>query len=151
VTPTHFTLRHILRWPSLAIETGGPSDACVARALAQFRAQGHCAVRMLDLQCGDGLRLIHAAEHARALGFVAIEGRGVSCSPAAVRHARRQAEAATHPSTGLIFEVAEPIGALAAEHDGAADFIFLAEPMPYPASPLHAALERIGGAVLAGS
>jgi hypothetical protein len=69
----------------------------------------------------------------------------VTCMPA-----RWQAGLATHLSTSLTFEIAEPIAALAAEHDGAADLILLSEPMPYPASPLAAALARIGGTVLAG-
>ena len=46
-------------------------------------------------------------------------------------------------------DVAEPIAALASEHDGAADLIFLSEPMPYPCSPLGGALARLGGKVLA--
>ncbi len=35
--------------------------------------------------------------------------------------------------------------------DGAADLIFLSEPMPYPCSPLGAALARLGGRVLVGT
>ena len=98
---------------------------------------------------GLGGRLLRAAEAARALGFVAIEGRGVSLWTAGIRHARWQGELAAHPSTSLAFEIAEPIAALASEHDGAADLIFLSEPMPYPCSPLGAALARLGGRVLA--
>jgi hypothetical protein len=104
---------------------------------------------MLDLDCADGGRLLHAAEKARELGFVSIEGRGASLWAAGVRHARWQAELAAHPSTDLHFEIAEPIAALASEHDGAADLIFLSEPMPYPCSPLGGALARLGGKVLA--
>lgn len=127
----------------------GPCDARIARALLAFRNQGHRAVRLLDLDCADGGRLLRAAEKARELGFVAIEGRGVSLWTAGIRHARWQAGLAAHPSTSLVFQIAEPVAALASEHDGAADFILLSEPMPYPASPLGAALARLGGTVLA--
>lgn len=147
---TNFSLGGLLR---RAAEPGGsrhgPCDARIARALAEFRNHGHRAVRMLDLDCADGGRLLQAAEKARELGFVAIEGRGVSLWTAGIRHARWQAELAAHPSTSLTFEIAEPIAALASEHDGAADLILLSEPMPYPASPLGAALARLGGRVLA--
>lgn len=147
---TQFSLGGLLR---RATEPGGsrhgPCDARIARALAEFRNHGHRAVRLLDLDCANGGRLLRAAEKARELGFVAIEGRGVSLWTAGIRHARWQAELAAHPSTSLVFEIAEPIEALASEHDGAADLILLSEPMPYPASPLGAALTRLGGQVLA--
>jgi hypothetical protein len=147
----NFSLGSLLR---RATEPGGsrhgPCDARIARALAEFRNHGHRAVRLLDLDCADGGRLLRAAARARELGFVAIEGHGVSLWTAGIRHAGWQAGLATHLSTSLTFEIAEPIAALAAEHDGAADLILLSEPMPYPASPLAAALARIGGTVLAG-
>jgi hypothetical protein len=79
----------------------------------------------------------------RALGFVSIEGRGSSLSTTGIRHARRRAGEESHPSTGLGFEIAEPIALLASEHDAAADLVFLTEPRPYPASPLAVALERV--------
>jgi hypothetical protein len=147
---TQFSLGGLLH---RATEPGGsrhgPCDARIARALAEFRNHGHRAVRLLDLDCADGGRLLRAAEKARELGFVSIEGRGVSLWTAGIRHARWQAELAAHPSTELQFEIAEPIAALASEHDGAADIILLSEPMPYPCSPLGAALARLGGTVLA--
>ncbi len=150
---TRFSLGGLLRRAGLSTEPEGPRrgpcDARIARALAEFRNHGHRAVRMLDLDCADGSRLLRAAARAREFGFVAIEGRGVSLWTAGIRHARWQAEVQAHPSTSLVFEIAEPIAALAAEHDGAADLIFLSEPMPYPCSPLGAALARLGGRVLA--
>jgi len=121
----------------------GPGTARIDLALRAYRAAGHRAVRILDLDCGNGDRLFHAAERARALGFVAIEGRGSSLSTAGIRHARRRAANENHPSTDLHFEVAAPIELLASEHDGAADLVLLAEPKPYPASPLAVALERV--------
>ncbi len=121
----------------------GPSDARIAVALRLFREAGHRSIRILDLDCGNGERLLHAAEQAHALGFVAIEGRGASLSAANIRHARNQAALRHHPSTDLRFAIAEPIALLASEHDDAADLVLLSEPKPYPASPLAAALDRV--------
>lgn len=155
MTATQFSLGGLLRRAGLSTEPGGsrhgPCDARIARALAEFRNHGHRSVRMLDLDCADGGRLLRAAAKARELGFVSIEGRGVSLWTAGIRHARWQAEIDAHPSTDLHFEIAEPIAALASEHDGAADLIFLSEPTPYPCSPLGGALARLGGRVLADS
>ncbi len=74
------------------------------RRLPEWRHRGHRSIRILDLGCGNGDRLLRAAGAARALGFVAIEGRGVSLWPGGIRHARQQAEVAAHPSTSLAFE-----------------------------------------------
>lgn len=154
MTP-HFSLAGLFR-PAHAAEDSdepgpGPSPARVAARLAEWRHRGHRSVRILDLGCGHGERLLRAAAEARALGFVSIEGRGVDRSPGAVRHARRRAEGEAHPSTGLVFEIGEPIGALAAEHDGAADLILLPEPRPYPCSPLGAALDRVCAGFVLGA
>ena len=152
---TQFSLGGLLRRAGLSTEPGGsrpgPCDARIAKALAELRNHGHRSVRLLDLDCADGARLLRAAAKAREFGFVSIEGHGVSLWTAGIRHARWQAELDAHPSTSLTFDIAEPIAALAAEHDGAADLILLSEPMPYPCSPLGAALARIGGKVLAES
>ncbi|MDG2533821.1 hypothetical protein P6144_09200 [Sphingomonas sp. HITSZ_GF] len=153
MTATQFSLGGLLRRAGLSTEPEGPRhgpcDARIAKALAELRNHGHRSVRILDLDCADGGRLLRTTAKARELGFVAIEGRGVSLWTAGIRHARWQAERDAHPSTSLTFDIAEPIAALAAEHDGAADLILLSEPMPYPASPLAAALTRLGGKVLA--
>lgn len=121
----------------------GPCPRRIEAELHELRLGGRRSIRMLDLGCGSGERLLHAAKHARALGFVAIEGRGVDLSPLRIRHARQQARVDAHPSTILQFDMAEAIQALAAEHDGAADLIFLSQPLPYPSSPLAQALDRV--------
>lgn len=121
----------------------GPSAERIASALAELRRSGRRAIRILDLGCGDGARLLRAAACARELGFVAIEGRGIDPSPSRIRHARTAAAFESHPSTTLCFEIAEPIEALAAEHDGAVDLVLLSEPRPYPVSPLAVALDRV--------
>jgi hypothetical protein len=153
VTP-HFSLTGLFR--SVPAEDPddprqGPSHAQIAAHLAEWRHLGHRTIRILDLECGCGDRLLRAAARARALGFVSIEGRGVDPSPGPIRKARRRAESEAHPSTSLVFEMSEPICALAAEHDRAADLVLLSEPRPYPSSPLGAALERVcAGTVLGG-
>lgn len=146
MTP-HFSLAGLFR-PARAAEDSdepgpGPSFTHIASQLAEWRGRGHRSIRILDLNCGNGARLLRAAARARELGFVAIEGRGVDPSPGQVRHARHRAESEAHPSTSLAFEIGEPIAALAAEHDGAADLVLLSEPRPYPCSPLGAALDRV--------
>ncbi|WP_448661166.1 SAM-dependent methyltransferase [Sphingomonas sp. CJ20] len=156
MTRLHLSLAALLRPanadPAPAAPRPGPSDALIAKRLADWRHRGHRAVRILDLDCGDGARLLRAAACARALGFVSIEGRGVSASAAQVRRARTAAAAETHPSTSLVFEIGEAIGALAGEHDDAADFVLLSQPLPYACSPLGAALARVcAGSVLASA
>lgn len=141
------TLSSLLRSARSHAEAGpparGPSEARIAAALRRFHDAGHRAIRILDLECGNGERLLHAAAQARALGFVAIEGRGASLFAADIRHARRHAAQQRHPSTDLQFGIGEPIGLLASEHDGAADLVLLSDAKPYPASPLGFALERV--------
>ncbi|MET0310291.1 MAG: methyltransferase domain-containing protein [Sphingomonas sp.] len=146
MTP-HFSLAGLFRSAHAAEDSDDPgqrpSHAQIASRLAEWRARGHRSVRILDLGCGRGDHLLRAVARARELGFVSIEGRGIDPSPGHVRQARHRAESETHPSTSLTFEIGEPIGALAAEHDGAADLILLSEPRPYPCSPLGAALDRV--------
>lgn len=129
----------------------GPGRARVLSELRILREAGHRSIRILDLDCGNGERLLRAAAGARELGFVAIEGRGACLSSAGIRYARHQARLQAHPSTSLIFEMAEPIAILASEHDGAVDLVLLSDPRPYPASPLAAALDRVcTGEVIGG-
>lgn len=123
--------------------THGPSEARIAAALRSFHDGGHRAIRILDLECGNGARLLNAAARARALGFVSVEGRGASLSAANIRHARHQAARQPHPSTDLQFAICDPIGLLASEHDGASDLVLLSASKPYPVSPLGTALERV--------
>lgn len=133
---THSRGSHISRRP-------GPSDARIASALSALRFDGRRAIRILDLGCGNGERILRAVASAHALGFVAIEARGADASPHNIRAARRSARTLPHPCIDLHFDVAEPIAALAAEHDGAVDLVILAEAHPRPCSPLGIALARV--------
>ncbi|RYD99501.1 MAG: methyltransferase domain-containing protein [Sphingomonadales bacterium] len=142
----HFSFADLLH-PVRSFDRGvihhGPSMARITAALAERRREGRRSIRILDLECGDGERLLRTAACARELGFVAIEGVGVDLSVGRIRHARREAQAQAHHSTRLEFQVAEAMAALAVEQDGAADLILMCDAQPYPASPLAIALARV--------
>lgn len=149
----HFSLAAMLK-PLVVADRGfphhGPSPHQIAAALEALRLSGRRSIRILDLDCGTGQRLLRIAALAREMGFVAIEGRGVDLSAPRVRVARWEAEAQAHPSTTLAFDLLEPIVALAEEHDEAADLVLLSDSLPPPASALAIAINRVcTGAVLA--
>ena len=95
----------------------------ICAALAALRAQRRHSVRMVDADCACGTLLIKAVRHARALGFTAIEGRGIDGSPAMIGRARVAAARLHEPAIGLTFEVADLIEALADEADVPADIV----------------------------
>jgi SAM-dependent methyltransferase len=130
----------------------GPSRQRIETELAELRHGGRRSLRLLDLGCGNGERLIHAAGFARSIGFVAIEGRGVDLSALRIRQARHEARRLRDPGIELRFDMGEVIAALAAEHDAAADLAFLSQPLPYSASALGRALDRVvSGPILVAS
>ena len=98
----------------------------VLRRLSALRRRGRRAVRIVDASCGAGDLLIQAARSARALGFVAIEGRGVDRDPAMIARARASAGLAVDPAIGLQFDVSEPQSALEEEADFPADIVLYA-------------------------
>ncbi|MFS0738360.1 SAM-dependent methyltransferase [Sphingomonas sp. 1P06PA] len=87
--------------------------------LAALRRRGRRAIRIVDLDCRSGRRLIDIAARARAKGFLAIEARGCDRSPLAIAAARRAGAAHRDPAIGWQFDVADPASAIAAERDGA--------------------------------
>ncbi|WP_294353017.1 SAM-dependent methyltransferase [uncultured Sphingomonas sp.] len=95
----------------------------ICSALGDLRRQQRRAVRIVDADCGCGTLLIAAVRHARALGFTAIEGRGIDTSPALVGRACAAASRLDDRSIGLSFEVADPTRALASETDFPADIL----------------------------
>ncbi|KQN30477.1 hypothetical protein ASF00_06995 [Sphingomonas sp. Leaf34] len=103
--------RHDARWPA------------IAAALADLRERGRFAVRIVEADCGAGSLLLHAVQHARRLGFTAIEGRGIDRSPALIVRARAAAKALRDPAIGVIFDSADVTDALRDEHDLPADLI----------------------------
>ncbi|MFD1952188.1 SAM-dependent methyltransferase [Sphingomonas arantia] len=102
---------HDPRWPRVAAQ------------LASLRGAGRHAVRIVDADCGAGSLLLHAARHARALGFTAIECRGIDGSPALIGRARAAAARCVDPAIGLSFDLTDMIAALEAEQDFPADLV----------------------------
>lgn len=111
----HFVIpaRHTIdvRWPA------------VAAALAHLRAARRRSLRIVDAECGDGRLLVRAAIHARALGFTAIEARGIGRAPLLARTARAAAGTIRDPAIGLAFDSGDLIAALAEEADFPADIL----------------------------
>lgn len=99
------------RWPA------------VAAALAALRERKRCSVRIVDVDCAAGCLLLQALRHARALGFTAIEGRGIDGSPALIGRARAAASRLADPAIGVVFEVKDMAAALRDEQDFPADIV----------------------------
>lgn len=99
------------RWPAI-----------VAELERLFEAHRR-SVRIVDADCGDGALLLHALRHARALGFVAIEGHGIDGVPALVARARHAAARLHDPAIGVDFEMADLADALAQEAEVPADIV----------------------------
>lgn len=111
VFPGSRAASHDPRWPA------------VMAALAALRDRKRCAVRIVDADCGAGCLLLQALRHARALGFTAIEGRGIDGAPALIGRARAAAARLRDPAIGVTFEAADMATALADEHDLPADIV----------------------------
>lgn len=97
--------------------------------LATLREAGRRSVRILDIDCGAGHLLIDAARHARAIGFVAIEGLGADRSARLIHQAREQVMRLSDPAIGLLFDVTDPIEMLHAEAAFPADIVLYADPV----------------------
>lgn len=95
----------------------------VAATLAALRASKRRSVRIVDADCGAGTLLLCAVRLARALGFTAIEARGIDGVPALVERARAAAAAVHDAAIGITFERGEPITALCEESDFPADIV----------------------------
>jgi hypothetical protein len=105
------TVRADPRWPQ------------IVAALIALRERGRHAARIVDADCACGTLLIAAAHHARALGFVGIEARGIDHSPACIGRARAAANRLSDPAIGFRFECVDMVQALAEEADFPADII----------------------------
>ena len=97
------------------------TDICAT--LAALRERGRHSIRIVDADCGCGTLLIEAVRHARALGYTAIEGRGIDGSPAMIGRARAAAARLHEPAIGLTFEMTDMIEALSSEADFPADIV----------------------------
>jgi SAM-dependent methyltransferase len=122
------------------------TDIC--GALAALRERGRHSVRIVDADCACGTLLIEAVRHARALGFVAIEGRGIDGSPAMIGRARGAAAPLHPPPTWLAFEVADMIEALASEADFPADIVLWHGGRAEDRPGVRASLAKAGNVIL---
>lgn len=134
--PSSRTAAHDPRWPA------------VAAALRALRDSKRYAVRIVDANCGAGCLLLHAMRHARALGFTAIEGRGIGGSPALIGRARAAATRLDEPAIGVIFDMADMVEALRDEHDLPADIVLWSGGTGDPGHPVSDALRRAGDQVI---
>lgn len=126
-----------------------PRWPAILTALLRLRDDGRRAVRVVDADCGDGHLLLHALRHARALGFTAIEGRGIDGSPALIGRARAAAALVSDAAIGVAFELADMVDALQAEITCPADIVLWRTPRPGNGQPAVAdALARAGRLVI---
>lgn len=109
--PVRRSVRADPRWPH------------IIAALQSLRDAHRHAVRIVDADCACGTLLIEVARHARALGFTAIEGRGIDGSPALIGRARAAAARLHDPAIGLAFDMIDMRAALAQEADAPADLL----------------------------
>lgn len=97
------------------------TDLCIALAVLHERRRH--SIRIVDADCGCGTLLIAAVRQARALGFTAIEGRGIDGSPAMIGRARAAAARLREPAIGLTFEATDVVEALTSEAEFPADIV----------------------------
>jgi SAM-dependent methyltransferase len=100
-----------------------PRWPAIVAALASLRDERRHAIRIVDADCACGTLLIAVAHHARALGFTAIEVRGIDGSPAMIGRARAAAARLRDPVIGFVFETTDMVEALAAEAEFPADIV----------------------------
>ncbi|MBB4617274.1 SAM-dependent methyltransferase [Sphingomonas abaci] len=112
-----------LTMPGSRSAMADPRWTPVCTALGRLRADRRRAVRIVDADCGCGTLLIAALRHARAIGFTAVEGRGIDGSPARIGRARAAAARLHDRTIGIVFEVGDPIDALASEAEVPADIV----------------------------
>jgi len=99
------------RWPA------------IVSALRSLRAANRHSVRIIDTDCGTGELLLCSVRQASALGFTAIEARGIDNATTSVRHAQQLAARLDDPAIGISFEVRGLADALAEECDFPADIV----------------------------
>ncbi|RXZ29977.1 SAM-dependent methyltransferase [Sphingomonas desiccabilis] len=125
-----------------------PRWAAVTAHLAALREQGRHAIRIVDADCGAGALLLGALLYARALGFTAIEGRGIEVSPPLVGRARASAARLRNPAIGVTFEVGDVATALRDEAEVPADLLLWHRYPAQDAPDVRVALSRAAKVVI---
>lgn len=100
-----------------------PRWPATVSALRGLRAANRRTVRIVDADCNDGKLLLCAVRQAIAMGFTAIEARGLDDSLARVARARALAACLIDPAVGISFEATDPVSALIEEGDFPADIV----------------------------
>lgn len=126
-----------LRWP------------IVAARLQEMREEGRRSIRIVDAACGTASLLLLAIRTARALGFVAIEARGVDRDGVLLAQARRVAASIDDPAIDLRFYVGTAAAAMRDEIAFPADILLYAAD-PHELSALMWLARRAGRLALAG-
>ncbi len=126
-----------LRWPM------------VAARLESLREEGRRSIRIVDAACGSASLLLLAVRRARALGFVAIEARGVDLDGACLAQARRVAATIEDPAVDLRFYVGTAEAAMRDELAFPADILLYAA-APHERSALVWLARRAGRLALGG-
>ncbi len=121
----------------------------IVAALQALRDAHRHAVRIVDADCACGTLLIAVARHARALGFTAIEGRGIDGSPALIGRARAAAQRLHDPAIGLTFDMTDMRGALLQEAEAPADLLLWTGARPAAATGMTAVLRAAATLVIA--
>lgn len=111
--------------------------------LKALRKRGRRAVRIIDVNCGDGILLIQAVKKARTLGFLSIEGVGIDGDPQHIGEAQWRSRLLTDSAIGLEFHVGDPATQLELEAEFPADIILYEAVSPMP-KRLQEALRRAG-------
>lgn len=127
-----------------------PRWPVVAAALHHLCLTRRRSLRIVDVACGNGRLLIHAARHARALGFTGIEARGIDIAPSLIASAQVGALRVRDPAIGLVFETCDLLTALEEEAGFPAD-ILLWSGDGDTSRPMAAAIAAAANIVVSGS
>lgn len=100
-------------------------------------------MRIVDVNCGDGMFLIEIMKQARALGFLSIEGLGIDGDAQRIGEAQWRSRHVIDSAIGLEFHVSEPAAQLELEAEFPADIILYEAALPVPPG-LKEALSRAG-------
>lgn len=100
-----------------------PRWPAIVSAFRVLRAANRRTVRIVDIHCNGGHLLLCAVRQASAMGFTAIEARGLDDGLARVERARALAACLIDPAVGISIEATDLLSALSEECDFPADIV----------------------------